>query len=153
VVTAHVQEAGIARAAAAADAERVALAISRWPRRIRSDDDAALRASVTGLLATARLPYTIVPGPGEPPCMLALGSVLVEVTASGSAEQLTARLRRRAAVTPVTAIILVTPVAAHRAVPPDIDGAPVRVVWVHSAGLPAGTPGAGAVAAAALGSP
>jgi hypothetical protein len=58
----------------------------------------------------------------------------------GSAEDAAGRLHRYASSPTVTAIILVTPLARHRAVPSEVSGKPVFVVWLRSPGPCIGPP-------------
>jgi hypothetical protein len=62
------------------------------------------------------------------------GHVGVEVKLSGRLPEVAGQLGRYAAHPDVAELVLVTTRAPHRAAPPDLDGTPLRVVWL-SGGL------------------
>lgn len=58
------------------------------------------------------------------------GRVGIEVKVAGTAAAVTRQMRRYAASPDVDALVLVTNRARHRAMPAEIGGKPVRVVWL-----------------------
>ena len=116
------------------DPGRVAGKIDRYQRRLSCDSEDVLLNCVAQLLAMARVPLEREAslGPAGRAGVVACGSIVVDVMVGGSAEDAAGRLRRYASSPGVTAIILVTPLAQHRAVPSEVSGKPVFVVWLRS---------------------
>lgn len=120
-----------ARAAAGTlTGDRVADAIGRYPQRLDWAGEAALLDSIKRLLAALRVPAETRDGPGGAASLVVHGSVVVVAGACGSSQDLTARLLEHVARPPVTGVVLVTARSAHRAVPPQVGGVPVHVVWL-----------------------
>jgi hypothetical protein len=109
--------------------DQIAALISR--HRFRYRDETQLQAGIAQVLAEGGV--TAVAEAQLSACdridFLA-GAVGIEVKVAGSRANVTRQLRRYAASARVEALILVTNRARHRAMPAEIAGKPVRVVWL-----------------------
>lgn len=92
-------------------------------------DEVSLHVQISDALQRAGIYHVReAPLPGGRVDFLTLDGVAVEVKVAGARYDVIRQLNRYAASSPVNAVVLVTTVATHTALPDTLAGCPVRVV-------------------------
>lgn len=97
--------------------------------------EATLQAALADRFAAAGLAFEreVPLSPGDRPDFL-VGGIAVEVKVDGGATALIRQIHRYAQHDRVDAILVVTTRAAHRGLPPELNGKPVRVAYLSPLG-------------------